>query len=98
MARPRVKKIDQDIKATRRRYPGAQAKWDDGWYIEWNGENVFNMFLLDNTNTIEEAWLQARDVAKYEQHINRTHPLKQLGNYNEEFNKIRVTKRIHYAR
>lgn len=98
MARPRVSKIDQDIRAVTRRYPGAIAKWDDGWFIEWNEKNVFEDFLLSNTDTVEEAWAQARSVAKYEQHINRTHPLKKLGNYNEEFNKIRIANRIHYAR
>ena len=98
MSKNKVINITRDIQAVRRRYPGAISRYDEGWYIEWNGENIFETFLHEPTHTIEEAWSLAREIAKHDQYFNRTHPLKQMGTYNEEYNKIRIAKRIHYAR
>jgi hypothetical protein len=73
--------------------------YDNGWYVSWQEENLNNTFLLDNTETEEEAWEQAATVAKHEQHINRTHPLKSMwGSTQKNQNKERIAKRIHYVR
>ena len=82
-----------------KRYPGAYAVNDMGWYIVWNGININDIFLLENVDTEEAAWEQAVLVAKHEQHINRTHPLKSMWSQTaKNQNKERIATRIHYAR
>ena len=91
-----IKKLQRRV---RKRYPGATAVNDMGWYIMWNGTNLNDIFLLDNSDTEEGAWEQAATIAKHEQHINRTHPLKKMWSQTaKNQNKERIATRIHYAR
>jgi hypothetical protein len=97
MARPKLPEIDKYKKRVRKRYPGSQCvqNHDGEYYIEWNSENLNDIFLLNNTNTELEAWEQASITAKHEQHINRTHPMKKLISQEQKhLNKERITRRI----
>ena len=97
MARPKLPEIEKVQKRVRKRYPGSICVQDSygQYYIQWNGENLNDTFLLDNTNTELLAWKQASITAKHEQHINRTHPLKKLISEEQKHqNKERITRRI----
>jgi len=99
MANLKLSNIEKLQRRVRKRYPGAYAVNDVGWHIVWNGTNLNDIFLLDNSDTEEAAWEQAVTVAKHEQHINRTHPLKKMWSQTaKNQNKERIAKRIHYAR
>ena len=65
------------------------------YYIEWQGENLNDTFLLNDCETEIDAWRQAAVTARHEQHINRTHPLKKLmSEEQKQQNKERITNRI----
>ena len=99
MANLKLSNIEKLQRRVRKRYPGAYAVNDQGWYVCWNEQNLNDIFLLDNAATEEEAWERAVVVAKHEQHINRTHPLKKMWSQTaKNQNKERIAKRIHYAR
>jgi len=99
MANLKLSNIEKLQRRVRKRYPGAYAVNDVGWHIVWNDINLNDIFLLDNSDTEEAAWEQAVTVAKHEQHINRTHPLKKMWSQTaKNQNKERIAKRIHYAR
>ena len=97
MARPKLPEIEKIQNRVRKRYPGSFCLQDSNgqFYIEWNETNLNDTFLLDNSSTEIDAWEQASITAKHEQHINRTHPLKQLMNQEQKHqNKERITRRI----
>jgi hypothetical protein len=97
MARPKLPEIKKLQKRVTNRYPGSRCIQDSlgEYYIEWNSQNLNDIFLLDNTNTEIEAWRQASITAKHEQHINRTHPMKKLiSEEQKDLNKERITRRI----
>ena len=97
MARPKLPEIDKLKKRVRKRYPGSRCVQDSygQYYVEWNSENLNDIFLLDNALTEIKAWEQASITAKHEQHINRTHPMKKLVSEEQKHqNKERITRRI----
>ena len=97
MSRPKLPEIEKIQKRVRKRYPGSICVQDSfgQYYIQWNDENLNDTFLLDNTDTEISAWHQAGITAKHEQHINRTHPLKQmLSAEKKQQNKERINIRI----
>jgi len=99
MANTKLSTIEKLRRRVQKRYPASKAVYDNGWYVSWQGQNLNDTFLLDNTETEEAAWEQAALVAKHEQHINRTHPLKSMwSNTQKNQNKKRIATRIHYAR
>lgn len=99
MANTKLSTIEKLRRRVQKRYPGATAVYNDGWYVTWQGKNLNDVFLLENADTEEAAWEQAATVAKHEQHINRTHPLKSMwSNTQKNQNKERIATRIHYAR
>ena len=97
MGRPRLPELVKLQNRVRKRYPGAFCNTSliGEYYIDWNGTNLNNTFLLDDCETEIEAWRQASVTAIHEQHINRTHPMKQLMDKEKKNqNKERITKRI----
>ena len=97
MARPKLPELEKAKKRVKKRYPGSSCVQDSTgeYYIEWNNENLNDIFLLNNSNTELEAWKQAGLTAKHEQHINRTHPMKKLISEEQKHqNKERITRRI----
>ena len=80
MPRPKLPEIEKIQNRVRKRYPGSICVQDSlgQYYIQWNEKNLNDTFLLDNTDSELLAWQQASITAKPEQHINRTHPLKQM--------------------
>lgn len=99
MANIKLSKIEKLQRRVRKRYPGAFLVNNNGWYVCWQDTNLNDVFLMDNTETETAAWEQAALVAKHEQHINRTHPLKKMWSQTaKEQNKERIAYRIHYAR
>ena len=89
------------MRRVHKRYPGAYATNETGcgWYICWNETNLNDIFLLENSESEYDAWEQATIVARHEQHINRTHPLKTMwSQLAKDQNKERIATRIHYAR
>ena len=88
MARPKLPEIEKIQNRVRKRYPGSICVRDSYgcYYIQWNEENSDTELL---------AWEQASITAKHEQHINRTHPMKQLiSQEHKDQNKERITNRI----
>ena len=99
MANVKLSSLEKLRRRVRKRYPGANAVNENGWYICWNDVNLNDIFLIDNAITEEAAWQQAVTIAKHEQHINRTHPLKTMwSQLAKNQNKERIATRIHYAR
>ena len=97
MARPKLSEIDKLKKRVKKRYPGSHCVQNSAgeFYIEWNAENLNDIFLMENSFSELEAWRQASLTAKHEQHINRTHPLKKLISQEQKNqNKERITRRI----
>jgi hypothetical protein len=97
MARPKLPEIQKFQNRVKKRYPGCYCDQDSlgEYYITWQGENLNDIFLLNNSTTELEAWKQASITAKHEQHINRTHPLKKLISQEQKHqNKERITRRI----
>ena len=99
MANVKISTLEKLQRRVRKRYPGANAVNENGWYICWNDINLNDIFLIDNAITEEAAWQQAVTISKHEQHINRTHPLKSMWSQtSKNQNKERIATRIHYAR
>ena len=99
MANLKLSNIEKLQRRVRKRYPGAYAVNNMGWHIVWDDINLNDIFLLDSLYTEEAAWEQAATVAKHEQHINRTHPLKKMWSQTaKNQNKERIAKRIRYVR
>ena len=97
MPRPKLPEIEKIQNRVRKRYPGSICIQDSfgQYYIQWNEENLNDTFLLSNTDTELSAWQQASITAKHEQHINRTHPLKQMmAEEKKQQNKERINTRI----
>ena len=97
MGRPKLPELEKLQNRVKKRYPGSFCSTNPfgEYYIDWNGSNLNNTFLLDDCETEIEAWRQASITAKHEQHINRTHPMKQWMNEEKKNqNKERITKRI----
>jgi len=97
MGRPKLPELEKLQNRVKKRYPGASCSTNPfgGYYINWNGSNLNNIFLLDDCETEIDAWRQASVTAKHEQHINRTHPLKKMMAEEQKiYNKERITKRI----
>ncbi len=97
MSRPKLPEIEKIQNRVRKRYPGSICIQDSfgQYYIQWNEENLNDTFLLSNTDTELSAWQQASITAKHEQHINRTHPLKQMmSEEKKQQNKERINTRI----
>mgnify|MGYP003151582917 CR=1 FL=1 len=96
MGRPKLPEIVKLKNRVRKRYPGAKCiQYNCGYFISWEGENLNEIFLMNDCETEIQAWKQASITAKHEQHINRTHPLKQMMAAEKKLeNKERITKRI----
>jgi len=97
MARPKLSNLQKLQNRVRKRYPGSICVRDSYgcYYIQWNEQNLNDTFLLENSDTELLAWEQASITAKHEQHINRTHPMKQLiSQEHKDQNKERITNRI----
>jgi len=97
MGRPKLPEIVKLKNRVEKRYPGAKCvqSYLSEYYIEWDGENLNEVFLMNDCETEIDAWRQASVTAKHEQHINRTHPLKKMMAEEQKiYNKERITKRI----
>jgi hypothetical protein len=93
-----MKSIDSIQKHVNKYYPGAMLNVSPigQYYVEWNDQNLNDIFLFDDCNTIEEAWNNALLTVRTERNMNRTHPLKKMMSEERKMqNKERIANRIH---
>jgi len=91
-------KLESIKKQVRKQYPGAMlvVSLTGQYYIESNGENLNDIFLLEDCDNIESAWKSALLTSKIYRNINRTHPLKQMMSIERKReNRERIANRIH---
>lgn len=91
-------KLESIQKHVKKHYPGAilQVSPLGQYFIEWNSENLNDIFLLDDCDTIIDAWNNALFITRTVRNINRTHPLKQMiSNERKHQNRERIANRIH---
>lgn len=91
-------KLETIQKQVKKQYPGAMLSVSPTghYFIEWEEQNLNDVFLLDDCDTIEEAWNNALLTARTERNMNRTHPLKKMMSDEKKMqNKERIANRIH---
>jgi hypothetical protein len=90
--------IDSIQKHVNKYYPGAMLNVSPmgQYYVGWNDQNLNDIFLFDDCDTIEEAWNNALLTVRTERNMNRTHPLKKMMSEERKMqNKERIANRIH---
>ena len=91
----RLETIQKQVK---KQYPGAMLSVSPSglYFVEWEEQNLNDVFLLDDCDTIEEAWNNALLTARTVRNMNRTHPLKKMMSEERKHqNKERIANRIH---
>ena len=94
----RLETIQKQVK---KQYPGAMLSVSPSglYFVEWEEQNLNDVFLLDDCDTIDEAWNNALLTARTERNMNRTHPLKKMMSEERKHqNKERIANRIHRQR
>ena len=94
----RLETIQKQVK---KQYPGAMLSVSPSglYFVEWEEQNLNDVFLLDDCDTIEEAWNNALLTARTVRNMNRTHPLKKMMSEERKHqNKERIANRIHRQR
>jgi hypothetical protein len=79
-------------------YPGAFVSMSASgkYFIEYDEQNLNDVFLLEDSDTIEEAWQRTLEAMKIQRNINRTHPLKQMiSEHKKRESQERIANRIH---
>jgi hypothetical protein len=93
-----MKSIDSIQKHVNKYYPGAMLNMSPKgqYYVGWHDQNLNDIFLFDDCDTIEEAWNNALLTMRTERNMNRTHPLKKMMSDEKKMqNKERIANRIH---
>jgi hypothetical protein len=91
-------KIESIKKRVQKQYPGAfiSVSASGRYFIEWNDQNLNDIFLYDDCDSPEAAWNNALLTVQTERNLNRTHPLKSLiSAERKQQNKERIANRIH---
>jgi hypothetical protein len=79
-------------------YPGAFVSMSASgkYFIEYDEQNLNDVFLLEDSDTIEEAWQRTLEAMKIQRNINRTHPLKSMiSEQKKRESQERIANRIH---
>lgn len=79
-------------------YPGAVVSMSVSgkYFIEHDDQNLNDIFLFDDCNTINEAWQLAWETLRINKNMNRTHPLKKMISEQKKLqNRERIANRIH---
>lgn len=91
-------KLESIQKHVQKQYPGAALSVSPigQYYVEWNDQNLNDIFLLEDCDTILDAWNNALLTMRTERNMNRTHPLKKMMSDERKLqNKERIANRIH---
>jgi hypothetical protein len=91
-------KLESIQKHVQKQYPGAALSVSPigQYYVEWNDQNLNDIFLLEDCDSIEDAWNNALLTVRTERNMNRTHPLKKMmSEERKQQNKERIANRIH---
>lgn len=91
-------KLESIKKRVQKQYPGAfiSVSASGRYFIEWNEQNLNDIFLYDDCDSPEAAWNTALLTVQTERNLNRTHPLKSLiSAERKQQNKERIANRIH---
>jgi hypothetical protein len=91
-------KLESIQKHVRTQYPGAALSVSPigQYYVEWNDQNLNDIFLLEDCDSIEDAWNNALLTVRTVRNMNRTHPLKKMMSEERKHqNKERIANRIH---
>ena len=91
-------KLESIQKHVQKQYPGAAllVSPHGQYYIEWNDQNLNDIFLLEDCVTELDAWNNALLTIQTERNMNRTHPLKKMiSEERKQQNKERIANRIH---
>ena len=90
--------IQSIIKRVRIYYPGADVSMSVSgkYFIENDDQNLNDIFLFDDCDTIDEAWQLAWETMRINRNMNRTHPLKKMISEQKKLqNRERIANRIH---
>lgn len=90
--------IQSIIKRVQIYYPGADTAMSVSgkYFIEHDNQNLNDIFLFDDCNSIDEAWQLAWETMRINQNMNRTHPLKKMISEQKKLqNRERIANRIH---
>jgi hypothetical protein len=91
-------KLESIQKHVQKQYPGAALSVSPigQYYVEWDDQNLNDIFLLEDCDSIEDAWNNALLTVRTERNMNRTHPLKKMmSEERKQQNKERIANRIH---
>ena len=90
-------KIETIQRKVKQQYPGADLCSAFGkYFVQWNDQNLNDIFLLPDSDTPEEAWNNALFTMQTESNMNRTHPLKKMMSEERKWNnRERIANRIH---
>lgn len=91
-------KLESIQKHVQKQYPGAALSVSPigQYYVEWNDQNLNDIFLLEDCDTVLDAWNNALLTMRTVRNINRTHPLKKMmSDERKQQNTERIANRIH---
>ena len=91
-------KLESIQKRVQKQYPGAALSVSPigQYYVEWNEQNLNDIFLLEDCDTVLDAWNNALLTVRTERNMNRTHPLKKMMSEERKQQNIeRIANRIH---
>ena len=86
------------IKRVQTYYPGAVVSMSVSgkYFIEHNEQNLNDVFLFEDCDTIDDAWQLAWETMRINRNMNRTHPLKKMISEQKKLqNRERIANRIH---
>jgi hypothetical protein len=90
--------IQSIIKRVQIYYPGADVAMSVSgkYFIEHDDQNLNDIFLFDDCDSSDEAWLLAWETMRINRNMNRTHPLKKMISEQKKLqNRERIANRIH---
>lgn len=90
--------IQSIIKRVQIYYPGADVAMSVSgkYFIEHDDQNLNDIFLFDDCDSIDEAWQLAWETMRINRNMNRTHPLKKMISQQKKLqNRERIANRIH---
>ena len=79
-------------------YPGAGVSMSVSgkYFIEHEDQNLNDIFLFEDCDTIDDAWQLAWETMRINRNMNRTHPLKKMISEQKKLqNRERIANRIH---
>jgi hypothetical protein len=79
-------------------YPGAVVSMSVSgkYFIEHDDQNLNDVFLFEDCDTIDDAWMLIWETMRIQRNMNRTHPLKKMISEQKKLqNRERIANRIH---